>query len=230
MRIKYKDEDDDLVNLRHDSAAVKEMLRCSRDVQGQEFCKVFYSPAVVPNRSERNQRCQTEPGASCLPPRQLFEAASPQSAQPHQQTPLDKLKFDLAENVQIKRVLVQSAKEKLSRLTAEQNDLQPLSGLKGRVCGVCHKQGHLRPRCTNAPCTSHTKCRLHDKHPELKQKINELQKELKQLQNDTESAESKLKGFCEARSKASTLFFSVMRPRLKCRILMRYSLIVISLF
>ena len=82
------------------------MLRCSRDVQGQEFRKVFLyateldSPAVVPNRSERNQRCQTEPGVSCLPPRQLFEAASLQSAQPHQQTPLDKLKFDLAENVQ----------------------------------------------------------------------------------------------------------------------------------
>ena len=230
MRIKYKDEDDDLVNLRHDSVAVKEMPRCSRDVQGQEFRKVFLyaaeldSPAVVSNRSERNQRCQTEPGASSLPPKQLFEAASAQSAQRHQQTPLDKLKFDLAENVQIKRVLVQSAEEELSRLTAEQNDLQPLSALKGRVCGVCHKQGHLRPRCTNAaPCMSHTKCCLRDKHPELKQKINEMQKELKQLQNDTESAESKLKGFCEARSKASTSFFSVMRPRLKCRNLTRNS-------
>ena len=229
MRIKYKDEDDDLVNLRHDSAAVKEMLRCSRDVQGQEFRKVFLyaaeldSPVVVPNRSERNQRCQTEPGASCLPPRQLFEAASPKSAEPHQQTPFDKLKFDLAENVQIKRVLVQSAEEELSRLTGEQNDLQQLSALKGRVCGICHKQGHLRPRCTNAPCTSHTKCRLRDKNPELKQKINVLQKELKRLQNDAESAESRLKGFCEARSKASTSFFSVMRPRLKCRNLMRYS-------
>ena len=112
MRIKYKDKDDDLVNLRPDSAALKEMLRCSRDVQGQEFRKVFLyaaeldSPAVVPNRSERNQICQTEPGASCLPPRQLFVAATPQSTQPNQQTPLDKLKFDLAENVQIKRVLV----------------------------------------------------------------------------------------------------------------------------
>ena len=109
MRIKYKDEDDDLVNLQPDSAAVKEIPRCSRDVQRHEFRKVFLyaaeldSSAVVPNRSERNQRCQTEPGASCLPLRQLFEAAFPQSAQPsalaqpHQQTPLDKLKFDLAE-------------------------------------------------------------------------------------------------------------------------------------
>ena len=136
MRMKYKDEDDDLVNLRPDSAVVKEMLRCSRDVQGQEFRKVFLyaaeldSPAVVSKRFERNQRCQTEPGASCLPPRQLLEAASPQSAQPRQQTPLDKLKFDLAENVQIKRVLVQSAEEELSRLTGEQNDLQQLSALK----------------------------------------------------------------------------------------------------
>ena len=60
MCIKYKDEDDDLVNLRPDSAAVKEMLRCSRDVLGQEFCKIFLyaaeldSLAVVPNISERN--------------------------------------------------------------------------------------------------------------------------------------------------------------------------------
>ena len=204
MRIKYKDEDDDLVNLRPNSAALKEMLRCSRDNQGQEFCKVFLyaaeldSPAVIPNRSERNQRCQTEPGTSCLPPRQLFEAASPQLAEPHQQTALDKLKFLLVENVQIKRILFQSAEEELSRLRGEQNDLQQLSALKGRVCGVCHKQGHLQARCTNAPCTSHTKCRLRDKHLELKQKINVLQKELKQSQNDAKSAESKLKGFCEA--------------------------------
>ena len=37
MRIKYKDEDDDLVNLRHDSAAVKEMLRCSGTGISQSF-------------------------------------------------------------------------------------------------------------------------------------------------------------------------------------------------
>ena len=85
--------------------------RCSGTGISQSFlfAAELDSPAVVPNRYDRNQRCQTEPGASCLPPRQLFEAASPQSAQPHQQTPLDKLKFDLAENVQVKRVLVQSA-------------------------------------------------------------------------------------------------------------------------
>ena len=41
MRIKYMDEDDDFVNLQPDSAAAKEMLRCSKDVQGQEFRKVF---------------------------------------------------------------------------------------------------------------------------------------------------------------------------------------------
>ena len=104
--------------------------------QGFLYAAELDSPAVVPNRSERNQRCQTEPGASCLPPRQLFEAASPQSAQPHQQTSLDKLKFDLAENVQIKRVLVQSAEEELSRLTGEQNDLQQLSAPIRRVCEV----------------------------------------------------------------------------------------------
>ena len=75
-------------------------------------------------------------------------------------------------------------------------------------------------------CTVHVSHKVTftpDKHPELKQKINVLQKELKQLQNDAESAESKLKGFCEARSKANTSFFSIMRPQLKCCNLVRYS-------
>ena len=141
MCIKYKDEDDDLVNLRPDSAAVKEILRCSRDVQGQEFRKIFlyaaelYSPAVVPNSLKEIKDVRLSRARLVYCQGNFLKPPS-QSAQPHQLTPLDKLKFDVAENVQIKRVLVQSAEQELSRLTAEQNDLQPLSALKRDICDL----------------------------------------------------------------------------------------------
>jgi len=64
---------------------------------------------------------------------------------------------------------------------------------------------------------------LRDKHPELKQKISELQKEIKRLQQEQSDAESKLNAFCESRMKASTSFFAVMCPRQKVRNLIKYS-------
>ena len=69
----------------------------------------------------------------------------------------------------------------------------------------------------------HDACGLRGKHPELKEKISELQKEIKRLQQEHSDAESKLKAFCESRTKASTSFFAVMRPRLKVRNLIKYS-------
>ena len=65
---------------------------------------------------------------------------------------------------------------------------------------------------------------MRDKHPELKQKISELQKEMKRLQQEhSDHAESKLKAFCKSHTKASTSFFAVMRPRLKVCNLIKYS-------
>ena len=95
--------------------------------------------------------------------------------------------------------------EELHKVTREHDALTPLSAIRLRLCGNCHKSGHTRPKCSSSPCPSHEACGLRDKHPEPKQKISEF--DSKRLQQEHSDAESKLKAFCESRAKASTSFF-----------------------
>ena len=65
-------------------------------------------------------------------------------------------------------------------------------------------------------CPPHDARNLRDKHPELKQKISELQNEINQLQQGHSNAESNLK--------ALTVLFAVkMRARLKVHSFIKYS-------
>ena len=110
------------------------------------------------------------------------------------------MKTELAENFQLKKVLLSSAEEELRKATRENDALNLLSAIRSRFCGNCHKSGHTRPRCTSPPCPSHDACGLKDKHPELKEKISEVQKEIKH-------SHAKLKAFCESHTRASTSLF-----------------------
>lgn len=65
-------------------------------------------------------------------------------------------------------------------------------------------------------CPPHDTRNLRDKHPELKQKISELQNEINQLQQGHSNAESNLK--------ALTVLLAVkMRARLKVHSFIKYS-------
>lgn len=178
-------------------------------------------PTVQAKRRKLEQEMSTPARETEHIPRSL-ESSFANAANP-ERSPLDYVKAELAENVQLKKVLLSSAKEELVKATAQNEALTPLSAIRSRICGNCHESGHTKPKCVSPPCPSHDACGLRDKHPELKLKILELQKEIKRLQQEHCDAESKLKAFCESRVKASTSFFAVMRPRLKVRNLIKYS-------
>lgn len=125
------------------------------------------------------------------------------SVKPAERSPLDHVKAELAEKVHLKKVLLSSAEEGLHKATRENDALTPLSAIRSRFCGNCHKSEHTKPKCSPSPCPSHDACGLRDKHPERKQKISELQNEIKQLQQDHSDAESKLKAFCKSHTRAS---------------------------
>ena len=188
------------------------------------------SPVVQPLHLAKRRKIQemSTPASKSehrLDPRSLersFNNAATSALNP-KRSPLDYVKAELAENIQLKKALLSSAKEELHKATREHDALTPLSAIRSRLCGNCHKSGHTRPKCSSSPCPSHEACGLRDKHPELKQKISELQKEIKRLQQEHSDAESKLKGFCESHAKASTSFFAVMRPRVKVRNLIKES-------
>ena len=237
LRIRYKDEDGDFVNLNEDDTDnFQEMFVRASSVDEGLYRKILLrvseldSPVVQPLDLAKRRKLQDMSTSAIesehkLDPRSLersFDSAATSSVKP-ERSPLDHVKAELAENVQLKKVLLSSAEEELNKATRENDALTPLSAVRSRLCGNCHKSGHTRPKCSSSPCPSHDACGLRDKHPELKQKILELQKEIKRLQQEHSDAQSKLKVFCESRMKASTSFFAVMRPRLKARNLIKYS-------
>ncbi len=220
MRIRYKDEDGDFVNLNEDDTDTgnfQEMFACASSVDEGLYRKIPlcvseldspFNPGEQAKRRKVQEKSTAGETVHKLDPRSLessFVTAASSTAK-HDRLPLDYVKDELAENVQLKKALLSSAEEELVKFTRKNDALTPLSDIRARICGNCHKSGHTKSKCVSPPCPSHDACGLRDKHPELKQKISELQKEIKRFQQEHGDAESKLKAFCESRAKASTSF------------------------
>ena len=97
-----------------------------------------------------------------------------------------------------------------------------LASLRGRVCNNCHATGHTKTTCRNPPCSDIDSCKLKDKHPEHKMKVNELQRDIKLLENQAAEEEANIKILASARERAKTSFFGLMQPRLKGQNLLKY--------
>ena len=114
------------------------------------------------------------------------------------------MESELAENAQLKKVLLSSAEEELRKANRETKMMtlalfQLLA--RGSVEIVTYLDiQHRDVLARRGPF--HDACGLKDMHPELKQKISALQKEIKRLQQEHSDAESKLRDFCESRAKA----------------------------
>lgn len=235
LRIRYKDEDGDYVNLIEDDIEnFNDMfVRAPSEGEGTALCRKILlrvaeldSPVVQPMDCTVKRRKLHELPSNVTQQNTTGGKLCPRSLEPSFNTAnsaLDHVKNELTENLQIKKALLSSAEDELLKVTHENESLTPLSAIRGRLCGNCHKSGHTKPKCLSSPCSSHEVCGVRDKHPELKQKIAELQKEIKRLQQEFNDAQSKLMAFSESRTRASTSFFAIMRPRLKVRNLIKYS-------
>ena len=125
--------------------------------------------------------------------------------------------------MQILKVQVASAKDELEKLNCESRHFQSLSEIRGRLCSNCHCCGQAKVKCSKAPCTDINVCKIKEKHPEHKAKINQLQRKIRSLENKAQEEEAHLKGFTAARERAKSSFFYVMRPRLKKQNQVKYS-------
>lgn len=233
LRIRYKDEDGDFVNLNEDdtdnfqeidvcSCQFSRWRAISESTSESQWARFTCSSTNGPGKKKKAWTRNVYSSAgnwahSSLTWEQLCECRKSRAIATRLR------KSGIGRKRAVKKVLLSSAKEELVKATAQNEALTPLSAIRSRICGNCHESGHTKPKCVSPPCPSHDACGLRDKHPELKLKILELQKEIKRLQQEHCDAESKLKAFCESRVKASTSFFAVMRPRLKVRNLIKYS-------
>lgn len=108
-------------------------------------------------------------------------------------SPLERCKMELVENVSFLEAQVSSAQEYLSQLKRENDSLENVA--RGRVCGNCHQTGHNKNKCQGLQCDSYMKCRLKDKHPEVAKSISETQKMVATLKKNAETAKQTLEQF-----------------------------------
>lgn len=128
-------------------------------------------------------------------------------------SPLERRKMELVENVSFLQAQASSAEEYLSQMRRENDSLQIVT--RGRVCGHCHQSGHNKNTCRGLQCDSHLKCRIKDKHPEVAKSLNETQKMVETLKKNLETAKQTLEQFTLQMQRSRGSFFAVMRPRLK---------------
>ena len=228
IRVRYRDEDGDMINLWDDSSGFSfgEKLRSAKEVKELDYKKIFLQASKIDSpltskmrrtdlgrvRKLTTSRCNRSTHSSFTP-----EAARPPTTTGNhaEKSPLDFRRQEIEENVQILKVQVASAKEELEKLNCESRHFQSLSEIRGRLCNNCHCCGHTKVKCSKAPCKDINACKIKKRHPEHKAKISQLQREIRYLENKVQEEEAHLKGFTTARERAKSSFFYVMRPRLK---------------
>ena len=243
IRLCYRDEDGDMVNVcEADLFAFSEMLRTAKEVKDRDYKEIFIQASQIdspcPRKMKRVDFGMENPSTadelSGLQRKQLsFHAsasftedtrASPTSAQNDQQgcSPLDSKQQEMKDSLTVLQVQIVTAKEALQKLNRLENEYVALSSLRGRVCNNSHATGHTKTTCRSPPCSNIDSCKIKDKHPEHKMKVNELQREIKSLESQAAQEEENIKSLASARERAKTSFFAVMRPRLKAQNLLKY--------
>ena len=235
IRVRYRDKDSDMINLSEDpdDFAFGEMLRSAKEVKDRDYRKIFLQASEVdsplprklrrmdvemPSSSASNVFKSLQPKhlsftPTCAPGAHLATTTAPKNIE---KSPLDCQRQEMAENLQVLKVQIASAKEELEKVNSESRHFQSLSDIRARLCNNCHCSGHTKVKCSKPPCTDISVCKIIEKHPEHKTKI-------RSLENKAQEEETHLKGFTAARERAKSSCFFVMRPRLKAQNQVKYA-------
>ena len=129
IRVRYRDEDGDMINLSEDpdDFAFGEMLRSAKEVKDRDYGKIFLQASEVdsplPRKLRRMDVEMLSPSASnefkSLQPKHLSFTPTPAGAhlattaapKNAEKSPLDCQQQEMAENLQVLKVQIASAKE-----------------------------------------------------------------------------------------------------------------------
>ena len=196
IRVRYRDKDSDMINLSEDpdDFAFGEMLRSAKEVKDWDYGKIFLQESEVdsplPRKLRRMDVEMLSPSAfnefkslqpkhwsfTPTPGAHLATTAVPKTAE---KSRLDCQRQEMAENLQVLKVQIASAKEELEKVNSESRHFQSLSDIRARLCNSCHCSGHTKVKCSKPSCTDISVCKIIEKHPEHKTKISTLQREIR---------------------------------------------------
>ena len=247
IRLRYKDEDGDFVNISpNDPFAFSEMLRTAKQVGDRDYKKIYIKAHEVNSPVPQKMRRLDSAGLSTvaafgcfsggeLEPKQLtyrslapvatstVQTTIPCSTVAREKSPLDMKEEELKENLTVLQVQLSTAREELNNLKQQDKQFLSLSSIRARMCTVCHVAGHTKTTCKNEPCTNISCCKVREKHPEHRANIQELQRTIKNLEQQSADEEANIKGLRNARERAKSSFFAIMRPRLRAQNLIKYA-------
>ena len=122
-------------------------------------------------------------------------------------TPLDRKRNEMKENLLVLEVQITSASGELQKLKAEQDELTPIAAIRERICNRCYQISHTQTTCKSRLCESSNNCKIGEKYLEMKVKISSLQEELKKIQKQHKKHRSELESLVDAREKLKSSFF-----------------------
>ena len=150
----------------------------------QELSERFNSYSDTWENCYASSSYQTAPSNQSLPPNILptttaaCNTAERSIAGGQEMKPLDRKRDEMNENLLVLKLQITSASGQLQKLKAEQQEFNSLAAIRGRICNRCHRSGHTKTTSKSSPCESTNNCKIHEKHPEIKNKISSLQAEL----------------------------------------------------
>lgn len=142
IRLRYKDEDGDLVNIaKDDDFAFSEMLRTAQEVKDRDYKKVFIHANEIdsPQPLSRKRRLAdvSQDSTRCCSKQLAYPAAQQNvltsNVASNQLSPLDSKQKELSDGLMILRVQIRSAKEELAKLKEEDRNYLSLSAIRGRL-------------------------------------------------------------------------------------------------
>ena len=217
------------------------MLRTAKQVGDRDYKKIYIKAHEVNSPVPQKMRRLDSGGLSTsaafsggeLEPKQLtYRALAPVATSTAQTTsstvareksPLDLKEEELKENLAVLQVQLSTAREELNNLKQQDKQFLSLSSIRTRMCTVCHVAGHTKTTCKNEPCTNISSCKVREKHPEHRANIQELQRTIKNLEQQSADEEANIKGLRNARERAKSSFFAIIRPRLQAQNLIKYA-------
>ena len=225
--IQYIDDEDNWV-IAISNTCIEEAFRCARSVPGTSMrrmkIKTFdgFSPNVVTEsfnkKSELLPKCLFEndekeyTGACVTEPPDIDVSAAPPSVY---KSPMQMLISEIEDELQIKQVEHDSAKEFLKALEQKFSNPNIKIDKTKTQCGQCHlRLGHTKRNCTMGVCEGPSMCNDIDKHDVEKKQMIDAAQSVKSLSKELEKLQTNLALKKQTYEQTNNSFFTKIMPYL----------------
>ena len=172
IRVRYKDEDGDFVNLQPDDPFVmNEMICTARQIADRDYKKIYIKAHEINSPAPWKTRKLDATEASFSNSRVLLTGAGPKQQltygagtyEGQAKKRLDSKQQELQDNLTVLKIQLTSAQKQLEKMQKQIRGFHSLSDIRARLCGICHKSGPTKTTCVSNPYVEISCCKIWEK-------------------------------------------------------------------